>query len=69
MVGGVRAALRELQVTLDADDFDASQAMRGFVVAANNCAARAVVPALVRRIAKLAPSVVLDVRQLDQMFA
>jgi hypothetical protein len=28
-----------------------------------------VVPALVRRIAKLAPSVVLDVRQLDQMFA
>jgi DNA-binding transcriptional LysR family regulator len=64
MAGPARAALRELQVTLEADEFDASQASRGFTVAVNNCAARAVIPALVRRMAKLAPSVVLDVRPL-----
>jgi DNA-binding transcriptional LysR family regulator len=64
MIGGIRAALHALQVTLESDEFNASQATRKFVVAANNCAARAVVPALVRRMAKLAPSVVLDVRPL-----
>jgi DNA-binding transcriptional LysR family regulator len=66
MAGPARAALHELQVTLEADEFDAPQASRDFIVAVNNCAARAVVPALVRRIAKLAPSVVLDVRPLGQ---
>jgi DNA-binding transcriptional LysR family regulator len=64
MAGPARAALRELQVTLEADEFDAAQASRDFTVAVNNCAARAVVPALVRRMAKLAPSIVLDVRPL-----
>jgi DNA-binding transcriptional LysR family regulator len=66
MAGPARAALHELQVTLEADEFDASQASRGFTVAVNNCAARAVIPALVRRLAKLAPSVVLDVRPLGR---
>jgi DNA-binding transcriptional LysR family regulator len=64
MAGPARAALRELQVTLEADEFDAPQASRNFTVAVNNVAARAVVPALVRRMAKLAPSIVLDVRPL-----
>jgi DNA-binding transcriptional LysR family regulator len=62
MVEPVRAALQELQVTLEADEFDASRATRSFTIAANNYAARAVVPTLFRRVAKLAPSVVLDVR-------
>jgi DNA-binding transcriptional LysR family regulator len=64
MAGPARAALHELQVTLEADEFDAPQASRNFTVAVNNVAARAVIPALVRRMAKLAPSIVLDVRPL-----
>jgi DNA-binding transcriptional LysR family regulator len=64
MAGPARAALHELQMTLEADEFDAPRASRDFIVAVNNCAARAVIPALVRRIAKLAPSVVLDVRPI-----
>jgi DNA-binding transcriptional LysR family regulator len=58
----VRAALQELQVTLEADEFVAAESSREFKIAANNYAARAVVPALVHSVAKLAPSVVLDVR-------
>jgi DNA-binding transcriptional LysR family regulator len=64
MAGPARAALHELQVTLEADEFDAAQASRDFTVAVNNSAARAVIPALVRRMAKLAPAVVLDVRPI-----
>jgi DNA-binding transcriptional LysR family regulator len=67
MAGPVRGALRELQLTLEADEFDAPQTSRSFTVAVNNCAARAVIPVLVRRMAKLAPSVVLDVRPLGLM--
>src|ERR1700691_2000349 len=62
MAEPVRAALQELQVTLEEDEFDASQASRGFTIAANNHAARAVIPAFARLVATLAPSVVLDVR-------
>jgi DNA-binding transcriptional LysR family regulator len=62
MAGPVRVALQELQVTLESDEFEASQSSRSFTIAANNYGARAVVPGLVRRIASLAPSVVLDVR-------
>jgi DNA-binding transcriptional LysR family regulator len=62
MIEPVRAALQELQVTLEADEFDAAQSSRSFTIAANNYAARAVVPALARTVASLAPSVVLDVR-------
>jgi DNA-binding transcriptional LysR family regulator len=67
MARPARAALHELQVTLEADEFEASQASRTFRVAVNNCAARAVIPALVRRMAKLAPSVILDVRPLGAL--
>ena len=64
MLGPVRAALQELQVTLEADQFDPSASSREFAIAANNYAARAVIPSLVHHVAKLAPSVVLDVRPL-----
>jgi DNA-binding transcriptional LysR family regulator len=64
MEAPLRAALQELRVTLEDDEFDAAQATRNFVIVANNHAARAVVPALTRRVAKLAPSVVLDVRPM-----
>jgi DNA-binding transcriptional LysR family regulator len=64
MVGPVRAALQELQVTLEADEFDAAQAANTFTIAVNNSAARAVVPALAHRVAQLAPAVVLDVRPI-----
>ena len=64
MLVPVRAALQELQVTLEADEFDAPQSSREFTIAANNYAARAVIPAWTHRVAKLAPSVVLDVRPI-----
>jgi DNA-binding transcriptional LysR family regulator len=62
--GPLRAALLELRITLEDDEFDAQQASRNFAIAANNHAARAVVPALTRRVAKLAPAVVLEVRPI-----
>jgi DNA-binding transcriptional LysR family regulator len=62
MAEPVRAALQNLQVTLQEDEFDASQSSRSFTIAANNHAARAVIPTFARRMATLAPSVVLDVR-------
>jgi DNA-binding transcriptional LysR family regulator len=61
MAGPVRAALQELQVTLESDEFDAAHSSRNFTIAVNNYAARAVIPELARRMAGLAPSVVLDV--------
>src|SRR3954470_8047090 len=41
MAGPIRAALLELQVTLESDQFEASQSSRSFIVVANNYAARA----------------------------
>ncbi len=67
MVGPIHSALQELQVTLEADDFDASQASHNFTIAANNYAARAVIPALARRVAEQAPSVVLEVRPVGML--
>jgi DNA-binding transcriptional LysR family regulator len=67
MVDPVRAALQELQVTLEADEFDAAQSSRSFAIVANNYAARAVIPALARQVAQVAPSVVLDVRPLGML--
>jgi DNA-binding transcriptional LysR family regulator len=63
----VHAALRELQLTLEADEFDASQASRKFTIAANNYSARAVIPALAHRVALLAPAVVLEVRPIGML--
>jgi DNA-binding transcriptional LysR family regulator len=67
MLGPVRAALQELQVTLGADEFDPSASPREFSIAANNYAARAVIPPFVKRVAKDAPSVVLDVRPIGML--
>jgi DNA-binding transcriptional LysR family regulator len=67
MAGPVGAALRELQVTVEPDEFDASQTSRSYTIAANNYAARAVIPALARRMAKLAPSIVLEVRPIGAL--
>jgi DNA-binding transcriptional LysR family regulator len=67
MAGPVRAALRELQVTVEPDGFDASQTSRSYTIAANNYAARAVIPALARRMAKTAPSIVLEVRPIGAL--
>ena len=67
MAGPVRAALQELQVTVGPDEFDASQASRSYTIAANNYAARAVIPALARRMAKFAPSIVLEVRPIGAL--
>ena len=63
----VRAALQELQVTLEDDEFVAIESTREFTIVANNYAARAVIPPLIHRVAKLAPSIVLDVRPTGQL--
>jgi DNA-binding transcriptional LysR family regulator len=67
MAGPVRSALRELQVTVEPEEFDAAQTSRSYTIAANNYAARAVIPALARRMAKLAPSTVLEVRPIGAL--
>jgi DNA-binding transcriptional LysR family regulator len=67
MAGPVRSALRELQVTVEPEEFDAAQTSRSYTIAANNYAARAVIPALARRMAKLAPSTVLEVRPIGPL--
>jgi DNA-binding transcriptional LysR family regulator len=67
MAGPVRAALRELQVTVEPDEFDASQTSRSYTIAANNYAARAIIPALARRMTKYSPSVVLEVRPIGAL--
>ena len=60
----IHDALQDMRVTLDSDEFDAAHAARIFTLSVNNYAARAVVPALVHRVARLAPSVVLEVRPI-----
>jgi DNA-binding transcriptional LysR family regulator len=67
MLGPVRDALQQLHLTLEADEFDASNSSRAFTIATNDYAARVVIPALVHQVAKLAPSVVLDVRSIDHL--
>lgn len=62
--GPIHEALQGVRVTLESDEFDATQAARTFTIAANNYAALAVVPALVRRVAGLAPQAVLEVRPI-----
>src|ERR1700761_9320111 len=67
MAGPIHQALQEMRVVLEADEFDPSEASRTFTIAANNYAARAVIPALVRHVATLAPSVVVDVRPTGRL--
>jgi DNA-binding transcriptional LysR family regulator len=67
MAGAIHQALQEMRVTLEADEFDPASASRVFTIAANNYAARAVIPALVRHVAELAPSAVVDVRPIGML--
>jgi DNA-binding transcriptional LysR family regulator len=69
MSGPIHHALQEMRVVLEADEFDASQSTRTFAISANNYAARAVIPAFVRRVATLAPLVVIDVRPIGMLHA
>ena len=62
MAGPARNALRDLRVTLESPEFDASRSSRRVTIAANTYATHAVIPALARRLALHAPSVVLEVR-------
>jgi DNA-binding transcriptional LysR family regulator len=62
MAEPIHQALQEIRVVLEADEFDPSEASRTFTIAANNYAARAVIPAFVRHVATLAPGVVVEVR-------
>jgi DNA-binding transcriptional LysR family regulator len=64
MAGPARNALRDLRVTLESPEFDASRSSRRFTIAANTYAAHAVIPAFARRLAIQAPSVVLEVRPI-----
>jgi DNA-binding transcriptional LysR family regulator len=67
MSGPIHQALQEMRVVLEADEFDPSEASRTFTIAANNYAARAVIPAFVRRVATLAPSVVVEVQPTGRL--
>jgi DNA-binding transcriptional LysR family regulator len=64
MAEPVRSALLALSSTLKPESFDPASAQRDFTVAVNNHAARAIVPALVCAVAKMAPRVTLDIRPL-----
>jgi DNA-binding transcriptional LysR family regulator len=64
MAEPVRNALRALTLTLEPESFDPASATRDFVVAVNNYAARAVVPALVRDVGDAAPCVSLDIQPI-----
>ena len=64
MADPVREALRVLSVTLEPDAFDPAELTRGFTLAMNNYAARAIAPPLLRRVAEVAPGVTLDIRPL-----
>ena len=64
IAGAIHAALQDMRVTLESGEFDAAHASRSFAIAANNYAARAIVPTLVHLVARLAPAVGLDVRPI-----
>jgi len=64
MAEPVRDALRVLSITLAPESFDPATSSRGFTVAVNNYAARAVVPALARKVGIVAPHVSLDIQPL-----
>jgi DNA-binding transcriptional LysR family regulator len=64
MAEPVRNALAALSISLRPDAFDPGSAARDFTIAVNNYAARAIVPALVRDVGGVAPSVSLDIRPI-----
>jgi DNA-binding transcriptional LysR family regulator len=61
MAQPVRDALRELRVTLEPEAFEPAVATRGFSLAVNNYAARAIVPTLARLVGNAAPRATLDI--------
>jgi DNA-binding transcriptional LysR family regulator len=58
-----------MRIVLEADEFEPSEASHTFTIAANNYAARAVIPAFVRHVTTLAPSVVVEVRPIGMTHA
>ena len=64
MADPVRNALAALSVTLMPETFDPASTARDFKIAANNYAARAIVPRLVRDVGAVAPHVGLDIRPI-----
>jgi DNA-binding transcriptional LysR family regulator len=64
MAEPVHNALRALSVTLEPEAFDPATATRGFTVAVNNHAARAVVPTLARHVGNVAPGVSMDIQPI-----
>jgi DNA-binding transcriptional LysR family regulator len=64
MADAVRDALRVLSITLEPEAFEPAESARGFSIAANNYAARAVVPPLARLVGEAAPRVTLDIRPI-----
>jgi DNA-binding transcriptional LysR family regulator len=64
MAEPVRNALLALNRTLKPESFDPVCAEREFTVAVNNHAARAIVPALIRVVANVAPRITLDIRPI-----
>jgi DNA-binding transcriptional LysR family regulator len=67
MAEPVREALRLIRATLEPDDFDPTASTRTFNLVVNNYAARAVVPPLARRVAKLAPGVGIEVKPIGNV--
>ena len=59
-------ALRVLSIALKPASFDPACSARGFTVAVNDYAARAVGPVLARNVSEAAPRVSLDFRSLDE---
>jgi DNA-binding transcriptional LysR family regulator len=75
MAEPIREALRVLRLTLEPENFEPAISSRCFTLLVNNYAARAVVPALSRKVAEAAPNASLDIRPvgavdvLDQLDA
>jgi DNA-binding transcriptional LysR family regulator len=64
MAPPIREALRVLRLAMEPRVFDPATSTRGFTLAVNNYAARALVPSLVHRVAEAAPDVTLDIRPI-----
>jgi DNA-binding transcriptional LysR family regulator len=66
MAEPVGNALRALSIALKPASFDPANSTRGFTVAVNDYAARAVAPVLTRNVSNEAPRVSLDFKSLDK---
>ncbi len=67
MARPVHDALRVLRLAMEPHGFDAATSTRGFTLAVNNYAARALVPALVHGVAEAAPGARLDIRPVGNV--